>query len=144
MHHDGYPEWQGVQIANWLLAKNNASFDGARLASKLVHDMYYDSCYLYNSADRIDHEYRYIIWSGDKDKIHVSCWNMYSSKCVFVLKPEKIISKYMDDMDYTDFANGEKRFNELDSEEYTKKEIADFNGVMSHARKIIDILTHED
>jgi hypothetical protein len=69
---------------------------------------------------------------------------MYSSKCVFVLKPEKIISKYMDDMDYTDFANGEKRFNELDSEEYTKKEIADFNGVMSHARKIIDILTHED
>ena len=23
MHHDGYPEWQGVQIANWLLAKNN-------------------------------------------------------------------------------------------------------------------------
>jgi hypothetical protein len=47
-------------------------------------------------------------------------------------------------MDYTDFANGEKRFNELDSEEYTKKEIADFNGVMSHARKIIDILTHED
>jgi len=23
MHHDGYPEWQGVQIANWLLAGNN-------------------------------------------------------------------------------------------------------------------------
>ena len=19
-HHDGYPQWQGVQIANWLLA----------------------------------------------------------------------------------------------------------------------------
>ena len=100
MHHDGYPEWQGVQIANWLLAKNNGCMDGARLASKLVHDMYYDSCYLYNSADRIDHEYRYVIWSGDKDKIHVSCWNMYSSKCVFVLTPEKIISKYMDDMEY--------------------------------------------
>ena len=88
MHHDGYPEWQGVQIANWLLAKNNGCMDGARLASKLVHDMYYDSCYLYNDANRIDHEYRYIIWSGDKDKIHVSCWNMYSSECVFVLKPQ--------------------------------------------------------
>jgi hypothetical protein len=31
MHHDGYPEWQGVQIANWLLAGNNGCMDGARL-----------------------------------------------------------------------------------------------------------------
>ena len=112
MHHDGYPEWQGVQIANWLLAKNNGCQDGSRLASKLVHDMYYDSCYLFPNADNIDHEYRYIIWSGDKDKIHVSCWNMYKNECVFVLKPEKIISKYMDDMDYTDFANGETRLHD--------------------------------
>lgn len=66
---------------------------------------------------------------------------MYNSNCVFVLTPEKIISKYMEDYDYTDFANGETRYKEV---EYTKKEIADFNGVMSHARKIIDILTHED
>ena len=129
MHHDGYPEWQGVQIANWLLA------------SKLVHDMYYDSCYLYNSADRIDHEYRYIIWSGDKDKIHVSCWNMYSSKCVFVLKPEKIISKYMEDMDYTDFANNETRNGD---KTWNKDDIAEYNRVRSHAQRIVDILTHED
>ena len=72
MHHDGYPEWQGVQIANWLLAKNNGCQDGSRLASKLVHDMYYDSCYLYNDADSIDHEYRYIIWSGDNNKVYGS------------------------------------------------------------------------
>ena len=109
MHHDGYPEWQGVQIANWLLAKGNGCQDGERLTAKLVHDMYYDSCYLYNSPDAIDHEYRYIIWSGNKDKIHVSCWNMYKGEIVFVLTPEKIISKYMDDMEYTDFANGEIR-----------------------------------
>ena len=146
MHHDGYPEWQGVQIANWLLTKNNASFDGSRLASKLVHDMYYDSCYLYSSADNIDHEYRYIIWTGDRDKIHVSCWNMYKSEIVFVLKPEKIISKYMDDMEYTDFTNNQTRFEHQNCkrQEYSKKEIADFNKVMSHARQIIDILTHED
>ncbi len=68
---------------------------------------------------------------------------MYSNKCVFVLKPEKIISKYMEDYDYTDFSNGETR-NDRNKQEYTKKEIADFNGVMSHARKIIDILTHEN
>ena len=129
MHHDGYPEWQGVQIANWLLA------------GKLVHDMYYDSCYLYDSADRIDHEYRYIIWSGDKDKIHVSCWNMYSSKCVFVLKPEKIISKYMDDMDYTDFAAGETRNGD---KSWNKDDIAEYNRIRSHAQRIVDILTNED
>ena len=149
MHHDGYPEWQGVQIANWLLAKNNGCMDGARLASKLVHDMYYDSCYLYPDAGNIDHEYRYVIWSGDKDKIHVSCWNMYSSKCVFVLTPEKIISKYMTDMDYTDFSNGETRYKDrvkhiFDATLKEKEEIAKYNKVRSNAQKIIDILTQED
>jgi len=110
MHHDGYPEWQGVQIANWLLTMDNGCQDGTRLAAKLVHDMYYDSCYLYRDPENIDHQYRYVIWSGNKDKIHVSCWDMYSNQCVFVATPEKIISTYMKDMDYTDFANGETRY----------------------------------
>ena len=136
MHHDGYPEWQGVQLANWIHA--NARQDGSRLASKLVHDMYYDSCYLYNDASDIDHEYRYIIWTGDRDKIHVSCWNMYNSKCVFVLKPEKIISKYMEDMEYTDFANEETRYKQRSGEiEYIKS-------AKNHAQRIIDLLTHDD
>ena len=149
-HHDGYPQWQCVQIANWLLAGNNGCMDGARLASKLVHDMYYDSCYLYNDAGNIDHEYRYVIWSGDKDKIHVSCWNMYSSECVFVLKPEKIISKYMEDMDYTDFSIGETRLAQQDFkrdaglEFHTKEEIEKYNKVRASAQRIIDILTQED
>jgi hypothetical protein len=144
MHHDGYPEWQGVQIANWLLAKNNGCQDGSRLASKLVHDMYYDSCYLFPNADSIDHEYRYVIWSGDKDKIHVSCWNMYSNECVFVLKPEKIISKYMNQdepMDYTDFANGETRYGDI---EWSKADIAEYNKIRSHAQRIVNILTNDE
>ena len=54
LQHDGYPEWQGVQICNWL--KANATInDGTRLAAKLVRDMWYDSCYLYTSPDDIDH-----------------------------------------------------------------------------------------
>ena len=74
MHHDGYPEWQAVQIANWLLAKNNGCQDGQRLASKLVHDMYYDSCYLQRVGHfQCDIEYIYTIWSGDRDNIHVTC-----------------------------------------------------------------------
>ena len=66
---------------------------------------------------------------------------MYSSECVFVLKPEKIISKYMDDMDYTDFANGETRFKEYGGN--TKEEIAKYNIVRRNAQKIIDILTND-
>jgi hypothetical protein len=107
LHHDGYPQWQGIQIANWLHA--NPTSDGSRLAAKLVHDMYYDSCYLYQDVNRIDHQYTYIIFSGKQDR-WVSCYDNYSSETVFVLKPEKIISRYMQDMEYTDFANGETRY----------------------------------
>ena len=107
LHHDGYPEWQGVQLANWIQANNKIS-DGSRMASKLVHDHYYDSCYLYHNLDAIDHNYTYVIWTGKKD-IWISCYDQYTSKCVFVSRPERIIEKYSDDMDYTDFANGEIR-----------------------------------
>ena len=106
LHHDGYPEWQGVQLANWCNA--NARQDGSAIAAKLVHDMYYDSCYLYHNLEAIDHNYTYVIWTGKTD-IWISCYDQYTSKCVFVLTPDKIIEKYEDDMEYTDFANGKKR-----------------------------------
>ena len=107
LHHDGYPEWQGVELANWIHA--NGRQDGSALAAKLVHDMYYDSCYLYPDQDNIDHQYTYIIFTGKKD-IWVSCYDKYRNSNVFVLTPAKIISKYMADMEYTDFANGETRY----------------------------------
>ena len=108
LHHDGYPEWQGVQLANWIQA-NNKIRDGARMASKLVHDHYYDSCYLYEHPEVIDHQYTYVIWTGDCNDIWVSCYDQYKSGNVFVLKPEKIIEKYEADMEYTDFKSGETR-----------------------------------
>ena len=138
LHHDGYPEWQGVQLANWVLA--NPSIDSSRLAAKLVHDHYYDSCYLYRDPAHIDHQYTYTIWTGKKD-IWISCYDQYSNECVFVAKPEKIIETYVnqeDPMDYTDFANGETR-----STEYSEKqEITKYNKVRANAQKIIDILTN--
>jgi len=106
LHHDGYPEWQGVQLANWV--KANTRQDGSALAAKLVHDHYYDSCYLYADHQNIDHNYTYIIWTGKQD-IWISCWDQYTNRNVFVLTPDKIIKRYKDDMEYTDFANGEKR-----------------------------------
>ena len=131
LHHDGYPQWQGVQLANWVLA--NGRQDGAAMAAKLVHDMYYDSCYLYHDLEAIDHNYTYIIWTG-KDDIWISCYDQYTSKNVFVMQPDRIIERYKDDMDYTDFANGEKRCDRNYESEKVK---------LSHANatKIIDILT---
>jgi len=113
LHHDGYPEWQGVQIANWILANKEILGDGSKLSAKLVHDMYYDSCYLYPSPDDIDHEYTYVIWVGDHNDVWMSCYNQYSSANVFVLKPQKVIEKYRTDMDYTKFDEGETRSNEI-------------------------------
>jgi hypothetical protein len=112
--------------------------DGTRLASKLVHDMYYDSCYL----QRIDHfqsdiEYIYIIWSGNRDKIYVSCWNVWQSRCEFVLKPEKIISKYMKDMEYTDFAAGITRL-EQQNESFDAK---NFRKLQEKYQKALSMLS---
>lgn len=118
LHHDGYPEWQGVQIANWL--HSNVRQDGSAMAAKFVHDFYYDSVYLYADNNHIDHQYTYIIWTGDKDRTMVACHDRYNSYCVFVLPAEKIISKYMaqdDPMAYTDFANGETRYTQPDDEQ---------------------------
>ena len=67
----------------------------------------------------IDHQYTYVIWTGKPD-IWVSCYDQYHNNCVFVLKPEKIISRYMnqdDPMEYTDFANGETRYTQPDDEQ---------------------------
>ena len=65
--------------------------------------------------------YTYIIWSGKKD-IWISCYDNYNSENVFVLTPAKVISRYMSDYEYTDFANGEKRWNEM--ELYNNKNFA--------------------
>ena len=107
LHHDGYPEWQAVQLANWLKVNNRQ--DGSAMAAKLVHDHYYDSCYLYPDPDNIDHQYTYIIWTGNSDKTMIACHDRYSEQCVFVMTPEQIIEKYKDNMEYTDFASGETR-----------------------------------
>jgi len=107
LHHDGYPEWQGVQLANWV--KANPFQDSARVAAKLVHDHYYDSCYLYNNPDQIDHHYTYIIFT-DADEPLIFCYDQYSDRKVFCYTPDEIISKYHDSMEYTDFANGGTRW----------------------------------
>tara|TARA_B100000287_G_scaffold432110_1_gene490734 strand:+ start:769 stop:1227 length:459 start_codon:yes stop_codon:yes gene_type:complete len=103
LHHDGYPEWQGVQLANWLLA-NQQIVDGSRLAAKMVHDMYYNSCYLYPGPEVIDHNYTYVVWTGDSDDMWISCYDQYHNANVFVLTPDKVLARYSNQKyDYTDW-----------------------------------------
>ncbi len=129
MHHDGYPEWQGVQLANWC--KVNARQDGAAMASKLVYDNYYDSCYLYGDHQHIEHQYTYIIWTGKED-IWISCWDQYSNECVFVLTPDKIIKKYFgQDYEYTNFDGGETRLMRSNHED-----------IKHHSKELLKLLKH--
>ncbi len=112
-HHDGYPEWQGVQLANWKLV--NTTMDIARAAGKLVRDMYYDSCFLYPAVYSIDHQYTYIVWVGSEK---ISCFERYNNnKHVFTMTPLQIKTKYenLQDYDYTDFANGQTRYDKTRS-----------------------------
>ena len=110
LHHDGYPEYQGVQTANWIKymqdTKGFTNFsDGSRIAAHLVKDMHYNSQYLYSTVLAIDHHYTYIIWVGKPD-VWVSCWNQYTDECVFVSTPDKIIQKWSSPnhgYDYTDW-----------------------------------------
>ena len=108
LHHDGYPEYQGVQTANWIkFMQNDKGFtnfnDGSRIASHLVHDFHYNSQYLYSNVNNIDHQYTYIIWVGAED-VYVSCWNQHTGSCIFVSTPDKIIKKWSQpNMEYTDW-----------------------------------------
>ena len=126
LHHDGYPEWQGVQLANWLKTNNFA--DETRAAAKMVHDHYYDSCYLYNKQDEIDHQYTYMVFVG-KGNPRVVCHDNYSHTEIFDLTPDEILAKYSDDMEYTDFANGATRCGNYISDD-----------VKHHANKLLTLL----
>ena len=122
LHHDGYPAWQGVQLANWVKHWQDnpktsdyhmmSFIDGAKAAARLVHDHYYDSCYLYQDVNCIDHAYTYIIWTG-KENVWISCWSQYDSRNVFVMTPLKIIEKYVEDMEYTDWSVGDRYKDDL-------------------------------
>ena len=118
LHHDGYPEYRAVELANWVKhMQDDEGFnnfgDGSRMASHLVKDFHYNSQYLYPSHDRVDHQYTYIIWTGKSD-VWITCWNQYSNSCVFVSKIDDIIRKWSRDheFDYTDWKQYKLNTNE--------------------------------
>ena len=108
LHHDGYPQWQGVELSNWIThMQEDQGFsnfgDGSRIAAHLVKDFHYRSQYLYPSVDSIDHHYTWIVWTGKPD-VWISCWDNYENKNVFVGGGNKLIKKYSEpNMGYTNW-----------------------------------------
>ena len=113
LHHDGYPEWRGVELANWIQhmqgERGFTNFgDGSRIASHLVHDFHYNSQYLYPNVDCIDHEYSWIIWTGKPD-VWISAYNQYTNTCEFVGGTQKLLDRYEDkQFGYTDWKEKHK------------------------------------
>ena len=116
IHHDGYPSFRGVELANWIESKQGDLFsfvDGTRMASHLAHDFHYNSSYLHNDIYGMDHQYTYIIWTGKKD-VWISCWDQYANENVFVLPSSKVVKKYaVDGMEYTDWAYKNAKFKQI-------------------------------
>ncbi len=105
LHHDGYPQFRGIELSNWInhkISEGWAFGDESRVSAQLAHDFYYSSQYLYPTSQELDVQYTYIIWVGKQD-VWISCWNDWDKKCEFVGTPDKLISKYKIDMEYTDW-----------------------------------------
>ena len=123
LHHDGYPEYRAVELANWVKHMQidqgfNNFGDGSRIASHLVHDFHYNSQFLYPNVDSVDHEYTWIIWVGKPD-VWLSAYNQYNNVCEFVGTPDKLIHRYKQrNMGYTDWT--EKFLVETDAVNRTK------------------------
>jgi hypothetical protein len=110
LHHDGYPSWRGVELANWIEHKKGEGWklsDPSRVSAQLVHDFHYDSQYLYPSNIEIDVNYTYIIWTKSMHEPWVSIYNNYTRTCVFVGLADKLLTKFKKDeypdADYTDW-----------------------------------------
>ena len=82
-HHDGYPEGLGLDIADCLL-------NGVKLTNWEVEHV---------DIVHGDIEYMYYIWQDHGKSMWMSIFEMHQydereDECIFVGKPEKLISKY--------------------------------------------------
>ena len=84
-HHDGYPEGLGVDLANCIIKEG--SWNGVTMEIEHVDIAHGDI------------EYMYYIWQDHGKSIWMSIfktnqWSDKDEKCIFVGKPEKLLTKY--------------------------------------------------
>ena len=87
-HHDGYPEGLGLDIADCLL-------NGVKLTNWEVEHV---------DIVHGDIEYMYYIWQDHGKEIWISIFEMHQwedkdAECIFVGKPEKLLTKYGSQLD---------------------------------------------
>ncbi len=81
VHHDGYPEFLGVEIAKSIL--DSTTIDNLEIE--------------YLDTERSDLEYIYYVWqvSGKTTWISIFKPEMgYEDECIFVGEPQKLLEKY--------------------------------------------------
>ncbi len=84
-HHDGYPEGLGLDLANCIV--KDGSWNGVTMEIEHVDVVHGDI------------EYMYYIWQDHGKSIWMSIfetnqWSDKDEKCIFVGKPEKLLTKY--------------------------------------------------
>ena len=84
-----------LSMAGYPLNDQSKYADAARMAGEVIEQADY-----YNFALQADFA---TLWDDQ---------NRHNSENVFVLTPAKVISRYMSDYEYTDFANNETRYND--------------------------------
>ena len=105
-HYDGYPEYLGVTIADYIDGKRIVNglggdrggvFNGLGcLAASLIAELKEEAGYVYVDDPNSPHgglDYEYVVWSDAGKGIWFSIFN-YCGDCIFVGKSEKLLNKY--------------------------------------------------
>ena len=82
VHHDGYPEFLGVEIANSIL-------DSTKIDNLEIE---------YLDTERGDLDYVYYVWQAQSKTTWISIfkttWTDEKDECIFVGEPQKLLEKY--------------------------------------------------
>jgi len=82
VHHDGYPEFLGVEIANSIL-------DSTKIDNLEIE---------YLDTERGDLDYVYYVWQAPSKTTWISIfkttWTDEKDECIFVGEPQKLLEKY--------------------------------------------------
>ena len=79
VHHDGYPEFLGVEIAKSIL-------DGTKIDNLEIE---------YLDTERGDLDYVYYVWQSPSKTTWISIFEDYKhGGCIFVGEPQKLLEKY--------------------------------------------------
>jgi len=94
VHHDGYPEGLGIDIANSIASQHSIS--GWEIEH--VQDLHGDLDYIYYIWQKYDDDTWISIFEVANDSYCETCYQYTGrkgeDKCIFVGTPEKLIEKY--------------------------------------------------